>query len=78
MQTSDGPYPYTIGAMARVARFTGADQDSEQAIQRCGQGSQRIRARAGAATSGLAITSPWRSEYPFGPPIVLWPDRGGS
>jgi hypothetical protein len=53
MQTSDGPYQYTIGTMARVARFKGADQDGEQTIQRSGQRPQRIRAWTGAATSGL-------------------------
>jgi len=51
MQTSDGPYQYTIGTMARVARFKGAGQDSEQTIQRSGQRLQRIRAWTGAATS---------------------------
>jgi hypothetical protein len=32
MQTSEGPYQYAIGTMARVARFKGAGQDSEQTI----------------------------------------------
>jgi hypothetical protein len=50
MQTSEDPYQYAIGPMARVARFTGGGQGSEQAIQRR---SQRIRARGGAASSGL-------------------------
>jgi hypothetical protein len=50
MQTSDGPYQYTIGTMARVARFKGAGQASEQTIQRSGQRPQRIRARTGAAS----------------------------
>jgi hypothetical protein len=55
MQTSDGPYQYTIGTMARFARFKGAGQDSEQAIQRYGRRPQRIRARTGRPPSARAI-----------------------